>query len=182
MRSQLKDVTEKVSPVVSNFMESKEVKGSINKFAQDITTILESFDISINIENSIKHSESNAGAGGSNRKTKPTPLQSTNVANEEESVAAGDSTNHQQAVLRPFIRTKSLSPMSGGGKDSNENDDNACVSSSARSTSNNSFFGGSDDQGSKMHKNGSIKNATNAVEDVPCLKPSRFKGGAFLQL
>ena len=184
VRSQLKDVTEKVSPVISNFMESKEVKGSIDKVAQDITTVLETLDISVNIENLTKLRDSNDGAGVTTRRTKPTPLQTTNTTNEEEVVSGSTSTaSHQQAGLRPFIRTKSLSPMSGGGKDSsNENNNdtsNAYVSSSTRSTSNNSFFGGSDDQDGKMQKNGSIKNA-NTVEDVPCLKPSRFKGGGAL--
>ena len=191
VRSQLKDVTEKLSPVVSNFMESKEVKGSMEKFAQDITTVLETFDISINIENLTKRRGSNGGAGAatttttsssSSRRTKPTPLQTTNTMNEEEETVSGStSTSHQQAGLRPFIRTKSLSPMSGGGKDSsNENNDvDAYVSSSTRSTSNNSFFGGPDDQDGKMQKKGSIKTA-NTVEDVPCLKPSRFKGGGAL--
>ena len=185
VRSQLKDVTEKVSPVLSNFMESKEVKGSIDKFAHDITTVLETLDISINIENLTKqgdNDEASSATASSSRRTKPAPLQTKNTMNEEESVSGSTNTSQQQAGLRPFIRTKSLSPISGGGKDSNENDDdNAYVSSSARSTNNNSFFGGSDDQdgSGRMQKKGPIKNA-NTVEDVPCLKPSRFKGGGVL--
>ena len=58
-------------------------------------------------------------SSSSSRRTKPTLLQTTNTMNEEEETVSGStSTSRQQAGLRPFIRTKSLSPMSGGGKDS----------------------------------------------------------------
>jgi len=165
--------------VVANLLESKEIRGGIDKVAQDIAIVLETFDISINIEN--LHKE-NAGAGG---RIKPAPLQTTNATKEEEREEEGvdGSISHQEMHLGPFIRTKSLSPISGG-KESNE--DCALVSSSSRSASINSFFCGLVDGrggGGKMQKkvvnNDSIKNA---VEDVPCLKASRFKGGALLEL
>ena len=162
---------------MSNFMESKEVKGSIKKVSQDIATVLETFDISINIDNLKNHNDIDRGGGG-RKSRKPASLQTASTENVgEEEVGSTCTSGHQQADIRPFIRTKSLSPISKG-EDLHENNEDAYVQSSTASN-NTSFFGASEQQMQKNStNNGEIK--CTVVEDVPCLKPSRFKGGGAL--
>ena len=179
VRSQLSDVSEKISPAISTFMESKEVKlkGSIKKVSKELAMVLETFDISINIDNLKNHNDIDGGAGG-RKSRKPAPLQTAGTGNEgKEGVGSTCTSGHQQAGIRPFIRTKSLSPISKG-EDLHENNEDAYVQSSTASN-NTSFFGASEQQMQKNStNNGEIKcTVVDAVEDVPCLKPSRFKGG-----
>lgn len=177
-RSQLSDVTEKISPAISNFMESKEVKGSIKKISHDIVTVLETFDISINIDNLKNHNDIGGGGGG-RKSRKSAPLQTANTENKrEEEVGSACTSGHQQADIRPFIRTKSLSPISKG-EDLHENEDAYMHVQSSTASNNKSFFDASEQQMQKNStNNGEIK--FTVVEDVPCLKPSRFKGGGAL--